>query len=336
MFDVSKSLGLELVGTADHYSVIRALVRYGYDWESVAPQLICYRLAFAIKRAFELVQQNHSEEGTNFELELGAEEESEIEEDPSVDEEESEIEEDPSVDEEANIEEILIAMEELHSKINCNSKEFDPNEESHSEKPLTYYKAILKRLPQNLIDWVKFLYDQGFIIDNGVGGALGFTQLMYLVACVGYDTEQRSLLTRTVLALCLLKADVSIREPRYGRQVLHLLICQKRSLITSSQFEDLAYILIHCGGADVCATTYEGLDPTELAYYNGRLETWINVLDRCEIDIRGVLSECLQRKRRARYADHGDSTAVDFEDIPLVTSETVRRRKTIVGDRLVE
>lgn len=187
----------------------------------------------------------------------------------------------------------------------------------------------------NIVDWANFLCDQGldanFLVEEE--NTLLTSAILTLT---GADPAPIHDVTTVVLVLCLLKTDVCFREPNSGMQALHLLLGSNRSDLTSSQFEDLAYILIRYGGADISATTYDGSDPFDFVEARGWQNEWESVLLRCKIDIKSLLSDRLQRRHRSCYVGVGDSTAVDTDDMPPICSETVARRKPVVGDRLLE
>ena len=308
--------------TADYYSVIRALNRYGCDMESAEPTRPYRKRYPDLDRAFESVQENHSDEHTNVESELSAEEIYDTEKLTKY----NDI---------PNVRKLFVVENELTFREIRDLEKVDPEEQRRLEIFSVDYTAVLERPSNTLVDAARFLCRLGLDVNTVLDGELTLLVCSILnITCFNSSRSQPAVLN--ILFLCLLKADVSVREPRSGMQVLHLLLHSKRSNVTSSQFEDLAYILIRYGGADVSATMYDGRDPTDLAYTFGWLEEWFNVLRRCGIDIERVLSEGTQRTLKFQYAGLGDSTAVDIHDMLPICSETITRRKPIVGDRLVE
>lgn len=139
-----------------------------------------------------------------------------------------------------------------------------------------------------------------------------------------------------VFLLCLFQADVSLRTD-HGLQALHTLVIRNKwSAEFSSHFIDLAYILIHFGGADVFAVMDDDNSPTTLAFRHGWWDEWEIVLERCGFDPNTVLRKEIDRLSKIIHLDRGESTAVDTEDLISHASEDVTRRKAIVGDRLDE
>lgn len=143
-------------------------------------------------------------------------------------------------------------------------------------------------------------------------------------------------LTHSVFTLCLLGADVSVREPLHGFQALHLLCgLGSWSAVLSDHFVDLACILIKFGNADVSAVTNKGWCPTHLAYMRGWEEEWKTALGLCGYDPDEVVRTAIERLQKHKSIGLGESTAVDVED--LVTSRSgISRRKNITGDRLTD
>ncbi|KAL8836176.1 MAG: hypothetical protein Q9170_003029 [Blastenia crenularia] len=198
------------------------------------------------------------------------------------------------------------------------------------------FQAALEHPPDTLLGWVSFLSDLDLNVDEI--DEIGLTPLMLRIPfLISQDLDspvsQRAILQ--VLWLCLSGAAVSIREPLYGAQALHWLFFYvgERSLSTS-QFSDLAYILIRYGSADVHATMDDGRSPQDLAVHSGRQAEWEQVLRRCGIDPDDVYAEESRRLHRVEYVGEGDSTAIDTDDLPSIYSENIRQRKAIVGDRL--
>ena len=197
------------------------------------------------------------------------------------------------------------------------------------------YKVILKRPPNTLLHWLSFLSDLGFDVNNIDNE--GFTLLMKQFTDIIHPDlnspiDPGSILV--VLALCLLKADVSIREPKYGMQALHMLFYCSRNVVGTSNFSDLAYVLIRYGGADVHATTYDGLSPLLHACKTGRQDEWFKVLRRCRISPFEYYTKERQCLNRFRYRHNSDTTAIDTNDLPRNDLETVTKRKPFIGDRL--
>ncbi|KAL8737156.1 MAG: hypothetical protein Q9181_001974 [Wetmoreana brouardii] len=289
--------------TVDYYSVIRVLLRYGCELEWVLRLLMDYPTDFC------------SPWLTNFEKEL------------DFKEEELDSEENPESEGELGFEERFVRRELLTLE---NRLDF----ENHLSQR---YKAILKRPPNTLLDWVSFLSNQGLDVNdtNEKGYTLLMRQIVEIVLPSDRPPPTRSDVIK-VLVLCLLKADVSIREPTLGLQALHLLLLGKTTGLHTSLFSDLAYVLIRYGGADVSATTYDGQSLLEAAYHIGWLDEWITVLHRCGISIEEVFTKERQRPNRSWYLGNGDSTAVDTEDLLQDCSNIVTKRKPILGDRLVD
>ena len=198
-------------------------------------------------------------------------------------------------------------------------------------------KFTMKRALNTLLHYLSFLFDQGFEV-NDIDDT-GFTLLMNLILAIT-DPHSNSPFNRggtlVVLALCLLKADVSIREPIFGLQALHMLFYAGRDVVGTSYFSDLAYVLIRYGGADVHATTYDGASPLLYAYGNGWQDEWFTVLRRCRISISEYWTKERQCLDRFRNLGKGDSTAIDTNDLLCNDSETFTKRKPFTGDRLGE
>ncbi|KAL8793252.1 MAG: hypothetical protein Q9195_004188 [Heterodermia aff. obscurata] len=199
------------------------------------------------------------------------------------------------------------------------------------------YKAILERPPDTLLHWLSFLFDQGLDVNNI--DDRGFTLLMKQILSI-INPDRSSPFDRgatlVVLALCLLKVDVSIRLPGTGWQALHMLFYASRNVVGTSTFSDLAYVLIRYGGADVHATTYDGASPLLHAVKTDWRDEWFMVLRRCRISLSEYLTKEVQCLHRFHYLGNGDSTALDTNDQLLNDSETVTKRKPLKGDRLEE
>ena len=142
-----------------------------------------------------------------------------------------------------------------------------------------------------------------------------------------------------VFLLCILGADVSIRHIDAGLQALHMALFANYSVEASPCVEDLIYILIHYGGADPWATTSQGDSPTVLAYRYGWMEEWIVACERCGISKETLLAKERQRRLESKYLGDGESTAIDTDDLNpniLGAGETLKRRRRVAGDRLME
>ena len=179
-----------------------------------------------------------------------------------------------------------------------------------------------------------FLIEQGLDV-NGIDEA-GMTTLMSLILKVECEENYAEIFPRMVHLLCLLNADVSIRTPKYGLQALHLLLVKKWSAKFAPLLMEIAYILIHVGGADVSACTYNGLSVSYLALGRGWSQEWNHVLNRCGYNLDDVYMNDLKRERKYQKIGDGDSTAVDTDDILEPLGTTVIRRTNVTGDRLID
>ena len=99
---------------------------------------------------------------------------------------------------------------------------------------------------------------------------------------------------------------------------------------------EIAYILIHYGGADISACTYDGLSPTSLAVTNGCWKEWIIVLKCCGYKPRDVWLNELKRLQKFLKIGNGDSTAVDSDELLEPLRNTVIRRNSVKGDRHID
>ena len=144
------------------------------------------------------------------------------------------------------------------------------------------------------------------------------------------------LCTNIVFLMCLLKADVSYRDETTGQQALHVLTYFEWSAELSPQFINIAYILIHFGGADVHAIDCYKVSPTAYAYRHGWWNEWLIVLDRCGFNCNEVIRKENDFAKKIQFLGNGESTAIDTEDLSVLTSDTARRRRRrpVVGDRL--
>ncbi|KAL8701354.1 MAG: hypothetical protein Q9201_004955 [Fulgogasparrea decipioides] len=307
--------------TVDYYSVIRVLLRYGCELKWVLGLLLDDSTHFSsgwlgnVEKELDFEEKLNFQENLNFEEELG------------FDKEELDSKENLDYGEELGFDEESVRRESLASE---NRLDF--------ENQLTQrYEAILKRPPKTLLDWVSFLSDQGLDVNDidESGSTLLMSQISMMVFPLDFPPPRRSDILK-VLVLCLLKADVSIREPEFGLQALHMLFIGKMTGLHTSLFSDLAYVLIRYGSANMSAKTNDGRDLLDAADYAGWMDEWITVLHRCGISIQEVFTKELQGLNRSQYIGNGDSTAVDTDDLLHGYSETVTKRKPIVGDRLVE
>ncbi|KAI9805729.1 MAG: hypothetical protein M1833_005222 [Piccolia ochrophora] len=285
--------------TADYSSVIRVLHRYGCELEGILDLLLTEPILSYYGWLEDAEAELHSKEE-----ELDSEEKLDSEE-------ELDFEEELDSEKELALEEVL-------------NHDF--------EYRLTRrYEAILKRPPNALLDWVSFPCDQGLDVNDI--NEFGKTRLMRHIFAI-IRNKSNSPPSRndilTVLVLCLLKVDVSIKEPRFGIQALDLLFLGSETLeigLNTWQFSDLAYVLIRYGGADWSAKAYDGPSSLERAYDNSRLDEWLIVLLRCGISIDEIYTREIQHRHRTRYVGDGHSTAIDTDDLPTHYSETVTRRK---------
>ena len=185
-----------------------------------------------------------------------------------------------------------------------------------------------------LLSSTSFLIEQG--LDVNEADDAGMTTLMNLIVMFDLYAEHAESAPDTVFLLCLLKANVSFREPKFGYQALHLLLSRKWEAKSAPLVMEIAYILIHYGGADISAYTYTFLTPSILAAHWGWWEEWKIVLNRCGYNPDDVLLDELERTQKYEKIGNGQSTAVDTDHIlePLVT--TVTRRNAGSGDRLID
>ena len=162
-----------------------------------------------------------------------------------------------------------------------------------------------------------------------------FTPLMINVLLSVFSRSPGNVMA--VFLLCILGVDVSIRNPD-GFEALQMVFLAE-SVEASPHVEDLAYILIHYGGADPWATTSRGDSPTVLAYRYGWMEEWVTACERCGISKETLFSKELQRQLECLCLDDGESTAIDTDDLTpniLEAGETLKRRRRVAGDRLME
>ena len=194
-------------------------------------------------------------------------------------------------------------------------------------------KPLWEDPQKSLLDWAAFLCDQGLVLDSFSNEAV--TILIHSILLLEYHSpETLRTYTNEIFLLCLLKADVSIRHPKTGMQALHILLFTKWSADLSPHIIDVAYILIHFGGADVHAVVNGKLSPTIFAYLNGWWDEWLIVLDRCGLDCDELIRKENDFWGRTQFLSDGESTAVDTEDLCFRTSGI--RRRPVVGDRFDE
>ena len=186
---------------------------------------------------------------------------------------------------------------------------------------------VLEDSSKPLLDWVAFLRDQGLMIDHP--HPRGYPVCMPQLLLQGHTKQDMRRRTNAVFILCLLEADVSIREATTGMQALHFLFLNPWSAELSLHVIDLAYILVHFGGADVHALDYLYESPTTWAFEHGWENEWLIVLDRCGFDPIEVLMKEIELLRK------NQSTAIDTEDLSIPKSDFSLRRP-VVGDRLDE
>ena len=185
-----------------------------------------------------------------------------------------------------------------------------------------------------LLDWLAFLRDQGLNVD--LLGYRYFPVCMPYFSLEGRDEGDIRLLKNAVYVLCLLKANVSIREPKYGMQALHILFLNDWSAELSLHVIDLAYILVHFGGADIYAVDYENRSPTFNALIKGWQNEWGIVLDRCGFDLEEVLAKSIDIWEKIRFFGNGESTAIDTEDLNIPKLVSLSSRRRVVRARLDE
>lgn len=196
---------------------------------------------------------------------------------------------------------------------------------------------IWQNPPVSLLRWAESLRDQGLDTEQTTDD--GHTILMFVMSHLAdpCDKQRTLVLTNAVFMLCLFGADASFREPRYGVPALHLLFSlRKWSAESSRDVVDLAAILILYGGADVFAVTSEGCSPTMIAAKMGWGKEWIHALEICGFDYEEVFMEELKRLKNIKRFGHGDSSAVDTEELIPHNDGTVTKRRNLVGDRLIE
>lgn len=185
-----------------------------------------------------------------------------------------------------------------------------------------------------LLDWAAFLRDQGLMVDNlrTEGLPVCFAHL----SLRSHDEREMRWDINEVLILCLLKADVSMREAETGMQALHFLFAVNHwSAKTSSFVMNVAYILVHFGGADVQAVDYDNNSPTTYAFWSGWEKEWEIVLVRCGFDLDEVAIKEMERLDKTRFLGNGESTAIDTEDLSIPSSAFLSRRR-VVDARLDE
>ena len=316
----------------DYYSVIRVLLRHGCELKEILNFLRSNAAFFYASSFVNSKKELDPEKELILEGELDFEEESNAEEELTL-EGELDFEEEANAEEELDFEEKTDAETEVKvgAKLDSEKKHDIIN---HATQRL---KFILKRPPNTLLHWLSFLSDQGLEVNNIDYN--GFTPLMNHVFAIrtnDSDLPSDPGATLVVLTLCLLKADVTIREPRRGFQALHLLFYSSRDVVGSSKFWNLAYVLIRYGGADVHATTYDGASPLYYALEYGWEEEWLMVLHRCRISLVEYFREERQYLNKCLYLGDGDSTAIDTNDLPRNGSETAMKRKPFIGDRIGE
>ncbi len=184
--------------------------------------------------------------------------------------------------------------------------------------------------PESLVEWSNFLCSQGVKLSDTL-----LIENLFLPHIDSSNFEQiMQERTLTVFLLCMLKADASFREERCGWQALHVLLLNDWSSELSPHFINLAYILIHLGGADVSAPDYEGFTPTIYAYLGGWWDEWKMVLDRCGIDYEELFIEEIDRSRKKQRLGGGESSAVDTEELVDKFPGPVTKRRPVAGDRL--
>ena len=185
-----------------------------------------------------------------------------------------------------------------------------------------------------LLNSTSFLIEQGLDV-NEIDDA-GMTRLMNVILLFEYSAKYAESAPGTVFLLCLLKANVSFQEPKYGYQALHILLSRKWEAKSAPLVMEIAYILIHYGGADISAYTYTDMTPSSLAILGGWLKEWTIVLIRCGYNPEDVYLNDIERWQKSQKIGNGDSTAVDTDDILEPPVTTVTRRNAGSGDRLMD
>ena len=190
---------------------------------------------------------------------------------------------------------------------------------------------------KSLLDWTAFLCDQGITFDGMRSKMLKIHILsphsLKSVSIVDETAARRC--TNAIFLMCLLKADVSLRDEATGGQALHVLTSVEWSAEFSPHFINIAYILIHFGGADVHAIDYHKFSPTAYAYRHGWWNEWLTVWDRCGFDYNEVIRKELDFFEKNQSLGNGESTAIDTEDLRTLTSNTaITRRRPVMGDWL--
>ena len=179
----------------------------------------------------------------------------------------------------------------------------------------------------------RFLVEQGLDVNENDDARV--TTLMRLILTIDDEGQSAEGIPETVFYMCLLNANVSIRDPKFGYQALHLLLLTEWSAESAPLVMEIAYILIHYGGADVYACDYDDLSASMLAIREGWWEEWETVLNRCGYNPYGVLLSDYERLQKSEKIGDGCSTTVDTDDI-LEPIGTVTRRKTVNGDRHID
>ena len=192
-------------------------------------------------------------------------------------------------------------------------------------------KSLWEDPQKSLLDWTAFLCDQGIRFD----GMRSENLTNIIRSFHSFDKTAARMLTNVIFLMCLLKADVSLRDEATGRQALHVLTNVEWSADFSPHFINIAYILIHFGGADVHAIDYHKFSPTAYAYLRGWWNEWLIVLDRCGFDCNEVIRKAIDVAEKILFLGNGESTAIDTKDLSTSTSDTaITRRRPVVGDRL--
>lgn len=197
-------------------------------------------------------------------------------------------------------------------------------------------EPLWKNLQQSLLDWTTFWCDLGLNMDvwDVTDTELLINLLITAHRVFPHCKETIETLSNAVFLLCLLKADVSLRTV-HGLQALHILTSYNAwSAEFSPHFIELAYILIHFGGADIFAVDDDDNSPTTLAFRHDWEDEWMIVLDRCGLNPLAVLQKEMDRWNKIKHLGNGESTAVDTEDLILQAPTAATRRRAVVGDRL--
>ena len=319
-----------------HYSILRMLSRYDSNMDNVATLLMSVSAIFCNAMDVESWGDVYSE--GNFESKREIDYEKELD-----------IEKTLNVEHKMNQEKKFSLEREICFKAESDfSAGFEPEEDLDGNVSREHKRIMVT----SLLNFAKYLCDLGLDMNDALVndtfvcqyvcqyGHGGLTSVMInIIESEAMSSKESAEPVMTVFLLCILGADVSIRDPDYGCQALHIVFFTEYSIEASSRIVDLAFILMHYGGADPWATTYGGASPTTLAVSNGWAEEWIRACERYGISEYTLCSKELQRLKRSQYLGGGESTAFDTDELTpnsLKARKTVTRRRAIAGDRLME